>query len=201
MSLAEVFKEKASDVLSDTSHEGEIKRLRIPLYLSGILLTVMGANYVFSFKAELIDIIPTVYYSNFLTIIKIIFDILLFIFVSASMLAIISLILHGLLVLLSPKISLLEKPASVLKNLYQGADYRTDNTSTWLLLFFLLMAATQPGKILADINQILLFFNPIRYLAYFAIMPAIIYTYSNILSLIGRFISRPTNIFTDNKEK
>jgi hypothetical protein len=158
-------------------------------------LAITGTDYIFRFKVDFITIIPTVYYSNFLTIVKIIFDILLFVFVSSSMRAIISLILHGLLVLLSRKINLLEKPASILKNLYQGADYRTDITSTWLLLFFLLMAATQPDKIPADINQILLFFNPIRYLAYLGIMPAIIYTYSNMLSTVGKFISLPTKIF------
>lgn len=158
-------------------------------------MAITGTDYIFRFKVDFITIIPTVYYSNFLTIVKIIFDILLFVFVSSSMRAIISLILHGLLVLLSRKINLLEKPASILKNLYQGADYRTDITSTWLLLFFLLMAATQPDKIPADINQILLFFNPIRYLAYLGIMPAIIYTYSNMLSTVGKFISLPTKIF------
>lgn len=69
MNLVENFNEKAKekigDVFSDTSHEGDIKRLGIPIYLSGFILALMGANYIFNFKAGLLAMIDADYYSDF----------------------------------------------------------------------------------------------------------------------------------------
>ncbi len=139
MNLVENFNEKAKekigDVFSDTSHEGDIKRLGIPIYLSGFILALMGANYIFNFKAGLLAMIDADYYSDFLFIVNVIFDVLLFIFISSSVLCIATFILHCLFDLLSRKIVLLGKTSSVLKKLSLGFDYRADNTYSWL--FFL----------------------------------------------------------------
>ncbi len=50
------------------------------------------------------------------------------------------------------------------------------------------MAATQSDNIIKDILHI---FNPIKYLAYVSLLPTIIYTFTTVVSLIYRFVSRP----------
>lgn len=197
--LKEKLQEKGKDILSDTSHEGEIKRLGIPIYLSGILLVFMGANRVFNFKPDLIAMIDPIYYSYFLTNLNIVFDILLFVFIASFCICIITFIIFFMLELVSKKNRILERSASFLKDCSRGANYRGDNTYIWLFFLSLLMFETQPDKIMADIGQILLFFRPIKYLAYLSIFPAIIYTFTNVLSLIGRFLSEPMKYSINKK--
>lgn len=196
----EKLKEKSEAVLSDTSHEGENKRLGIPIYLSGILLAIMGANYIFNFKDNLVALVNQDYYSDFLTIIHVIFQVFLFVFVSSFCFSIIAFIIYFLLYLIAHKVHIFDKPAEFMKNLSLGCDYRSNNTFTWLFFLFLLMAATQPNKITTDINLILLFFGPIKYLAYLSIIPTIIFTFTNIISLKERFLSCPTKIFINKSD-
>lgn len=193
------LKEKGKDIFTDTSHDGEIKRLGIPIYLSGILLAFIGANRVFNFKPDLIAMIDPICYSYFLTIVNIAFDILLFVFIVSFCICIITFIISFILELVSNKVPILERFVFFLRDCSKGADYRGDNTYTWLFCFLLLMLATQPDKIITDTEQILLFFRPIKYLAYLSIIPAITYTFTNILSLLGRFLSEPMKHYINNK--